>query len=200
MREENKLWWLLALGGIAYLINKDLEREVGVQRRRWEDNYQKVSSSIQYHREKIEAHLADARQLYDFYALTELHFSSTRVADEAYNLRQDCYISRNAIQRSLNLVLTNMNELYQSSKLAGITLEEKNRIHSELQDLKKLKLSLKEDIYQLNDKIESYSQELKRFNHTTHNLKIKIRDNCGFRGLNWYNDRERNSKQRRISS
>ncbi|RME57438.1 hypothetical protein D6779_08670 [Candidatus Parcubacteria bacterium] len=182
------MWWLIpvAVGGTAWLISIALEEEVGVQRRRWNESHQKIEKSIEYHRSNIEKHLLEARKSYDFHLLTDLHFSSMKVADQAYKLKQDALVSQAAIRRSLHSIREKMNSIYKETKIKGINRQKRTQLHEDLQELKTLKNELLKDLKKISSEVNYFGRELKRLNIQTHNLKIAIRDRCGYKGLEWY--------------
>ena len=82
------MYWLIPVGiiGIGALLYSALDNSAGQKRKEWESKYRQVQDDVESHRKNIEAHLARARASYDFYLLTNLHYSSMKVADEAYKL------------------------------------------------------------------------------------------------------------------
>ena len=83
-----------------------------------------------------------------------------------------------------------MEEMYKYSK-TNIPYHEKDKLHTEIAELKKLKNFLYEE--QKRNKEEKYKfiNQVVEFNNETHGLKEYIRDNCGYGGQIWYERKEK---------
>lgn len=182
------MWWLAIpalVGGAAWLIGSALESEAGEQRRKWAKTYVSVQRTVEQHRRNIEAHLASAQSEYDFHRLCDLHFSSMKVADQAYSLKRAGVESKSAVLRSIQKIKTEMQYKYLQSKLRTLASSDRSQIHTELAEMKQLKKTLFDDVSDLNQQISEFASEVQRFNHVTHSLKEAIRT-CGPRGQLWY--------------
>ncbi len=97
------MWWLaipVAVGVAAYLID-ELNEEVGDVRQRWENKKEEVERDLNWHKQNIENHLQQAKNDCDFYELVNVHYSSVKVADEAYKLLMGARDSINAVGQAL---------------------------------------------------------------------------------------------------
>ena len=107
------MWWFIPVGlvGLKLLYDavSDDEREA---RQRWEHKRRDVESSIEKHQSTIEKHCAQAQSSYDFHFLRDLHYSSMRVADAAYQLLDDASSS-----------IAGMNKMLQEAKAQRTLLQ-----------------------------------------------------------------------------
>src|SRR5688572_1074114 len=112
------MWWLipLALGGVAYLISKQLEAEAKTEYVRWQSTYVGVQQQINFHREQIQQHARAAQQELDFHTLCELHFASVKLGNEAHKLFADAVVAKKAIKRSIATIKQSMQDLFHRTK------------------------------------------------------------------------------------
>lgn len=103
------MFWVIApilvFGVVAAIMSSTSEGE-RTARRNWESKREEVKKTVEEHRKNIETHLKQAQQSYDFQFLTDLHFSSHRIADCAYKLLNDARDSFGATIRILNQAFT----------------------------------------------------------------------------------------------
>lgn len=188
--------WLLApigLGVVVKVIYDSISEDEKTARKRWKKKRKQAEKSIKEHRKNIKKHIKQAKKSYDFHFLADLHYSSMKVANSAYQLLDDVRIS-----------------LYGMNKMLKISKEQKSKLQDELENLKKnrdkkalyetieqLKMvnELRKNIFEDRDKIylqkESFLLEVKRLNNQTRELKELIRDRCGNKGREWYNRRQK---------
>lgn len=181
------MWWLIPIGiGVAAAaIIKALDSEAGAERERWNQRYQDTQRDIEWHRKNIEEHLREAQQSYDFRLLTDLHFSSMKVADEAHKLLAGAHASISAIVKALTSAKEQIAQLAEERKSA-IGYKARKAISEEIDGLRKLRTSLFEDKNALTAQRENFLSEVKRLNNQTRLLKEAIRDRTGSRGTEWY--------------
>ena len=192
-------WWVvgaLALFGVGTAavlssVSKD-ERDA---RERWATKHSEAERSVEEHILNIESHLRDAQSSYDFHFLTNLHFSSLRVADNAYGLLRDARTSLATMYQILDKITEQKN--VQKSTLPTANFKEKKEIFSEISDLNKFKSSVLGDLAKVKPQKAHLFSEVKRLNEQTHSLKIAIRDRCGERGRDWFARLEARSLSRR---
>lgn len=190
------MWWLIVPAGIAALtILNALNNEAGRQRKNWQEKHEEIVRLIQAHEEELRDHLQSACAAYNFNALIELHYSSFKVANQAYSLLEDARTSLGAITISI------INARQQSDKLQAALRSassgtRKSEIREEINGLSDLLNDLKRDENQINSERKFMLSEVKRLNIQTAQLKELIRDNCGPKGREWY-DRLEERKRRR---
>lgn len=180
------MYWLIPIGiiGAGALIYKALNDSAGEKRSEWEIKYRQVQDSIESHRKNIEDHLRRAQESYDFDLLISLHYSSVRVADEAYKLLSDSKDSLQAINDALQKAKFKILEL---KTLRSLSSKENYRsISEEIDGLYKLRESLFPDKDALKEQRNNFLSEVKRLNNQTRMLKEAIRDRTGLRGKLWY--------------
>ena len=185
------LWFLglaaVSVGAVAWAYNSVTEEEREA-RRRWERKREEVEKTLEEHQANIQEHIKQAQSSYDFHLLTNLHYSSVKVADSAYKLLGD---ARDSI-RGINTMLMNAKkhklELEAQLQIAkqNKNKEEFSKIISELKQVNEMRRSLFEDKELVSSQKEKFYIEVKRLNQQTSELKNFIRYRCGNRGIEWY--------------
>ena len=197
------MWWLIPVGvGVGLkLIYDAVSKKEREARQRWENKREEVERSIEEHQRNIESHIAQARSSYDFHFLVDLHFSSMKVADAAYQLLED---ARNSF--------AGMSKMLKASKEQRAALQaklEKRKINNDRgairETIEELKMihDLRKNVFADRDKVkeqrEAFLDEVRRLNNQTRELKEFIRDRCGYKGREWYNRLEARKQARRLS-
>ena len=195
-------WW--AIGGLALLgvgtaaILSSVSKEEREARERWAVKHSEAEKTVEEHRKNIEAHIRAAQASYDFHFLTNLHFSSLRVADNAFGLLNDARSSLATIYQILDRIAEQKN--IQKSLLSSTMPQNRKIIFSEISSLNEFKSSVLGDLSKVKPQREHLLSEVKRLNEQTRNLKMAIRDRCGHKGKEWYDRLEARSLSRRISA
>lgn len=194
------MFWLIPVGiiGIGAILYSALEDSAGRKRKEWESKYQQVQNEVESHRKNIESHLAKSQNSHDFYLLTNLHYSSVKVADEAYKLLSS---SNEALSAIGDTLLKSKNKIIELKSLKNFASETKRaEIAAEIESLYTLRESLFPDKDILKSQRDNFYAEVKRLNNQTRTLKEAIRDRTGSKGKDWY-DRlsARVSEKRRFS-
>ncbi len=193
------MWWVLpvvAVGAAAYLIN-ELDNEVSSSKKRWEEKKEEVEKSLDWHKQNIESHLREAKNTCDFHELTSVHYSSFKVADEAYKLLKDAKITLDGINKALKNAKLQRDKLkLNRSKLSS--KEEKKKLTEEINSLIELRKQLFLQKDEITSQREHFNDQVTKFNHRTRELKLLIRDKTGSRGKEWYEKLEerKNAKNR----
>lgn len=180
------MYWLIPVGiiGIGALLYSALDNSAGQKRKEWESKYRQVQDDVESHRKNIEAHLARAQASYDFYLLTSLHYSSMKVADEAYKLLSSSNEALDAIGDTLQKAKEKIAELKPIRDSASGT--KRIEISQEIDSLYKLREALFPDKDILKAQRDNFLAEVKRLNNQTRTLKEAIRDRTGSKGKDWY--------------
>jgi chromosome segregation ATPase len=186
---------IVAVGVVAAIMSSASEGE-RVARRNWESKREEVKKTVEEHRRNIETHLRKAQQSYDFHFLTDLHFSSHRVADSAYKLLNDARESFGATIRILNQAFTKKNEL--KSKLETSDREQKKEYLTEIRSLNDFIGKVLEDKKTMESQRDGLLAEVKRLNAQTAELKAAIRDRCGEKGRDWHQRLEQRAQANRL--
>lgn len=185
------MWWLIPIGVVGVglkLLYDSVSDDEFEARERWENKRIEVEKTIEEHQENIDIHLQQSQSSYDFYFLNELHYSSVKVSNVAYQLLDD---SRTSF-RGINKILK---EAKERKKLLQSKLDKykKEKNYNKIDEIKKeLKMvnDLRRNVFDDRDKLElqkdSFLQEVQRLNHQTRELKELIRDRCGSKGEDWY--------------
>ncbi len=194
------MWWLLPIAGaglaVAAILNavSDSEREA---RQNWEDLRDEVERTVEEHRLNIEEHLAEIEESYEFHVLVDLHYSSFRVADQAYSLLRDAKTSLNAIKRMLDKSRKRKKELKSELDRLGKGNGERKEVLAEIRVINDFRQDLFNDLDEVRDQKQDLADEVQLFNERTRELKYAIRDRCGWRGEEWYERLEERIRRKR---
>ena len=191
------MWWLvpIAVVGAAGAIYAYFDGEAREARTRWEQKRQSVARTIEDHRANIEKHLARARSSSDFRELTDIHFSSHKVADHAYVLLKDARIALETMGRML-VEAKQKREEFERLRQNTRSVEERQRLTVEINMLNDLRQKIFPDKDALKTQRDELLGEVQRLNARTRELKLAIRDRCGQRGAEWYERLEARVRER----
>jgi hypothetical protein len=192
------MWWLVVpLGGLAVAaLLSSAEKEHIEARNRWQRKRTELGQAIDSHRESIERKISSYQPAVDFHHLTGLHFSSARVADEAYQLLRDAGVSLDAINGLLLQSRHKKNSL--ESELRSISSPHLRReIVQEINQMRAFRDGLFKDQEQVKMERNALKEKLRFLNSQTHSLKVSIRDKCGTVGRDWYSRLEARAAARR---
>lgn len=181
------MWWLAvpAVVGAAAVIWSIFDDDAKEAQQRWHTARQEAQRTVEECRSHIEENLAEAQESYDFHFLTDLHFSSFRIADHAYSLLSDSRVSLDAMNRMLVEAKTKRAELKERKKRASSS-DERGDLNKEIQMINELRNAVFPQKDALKQQRNDFHAEVKRLNRQTHRLKVAIRDRCGIRGQEWY--------------
>lgn len=203
MGMEDILWvgGALILGAIGVSIfnaASDEEKESGS---RWKEKRKEIELTIEEHQKKIDKHIDNAQESYDYHFLVELHYSSMMCANSAYKLLDDARDSLSGINKMLK---RSKNEKLNIQKGIDSTSEERNwEGKKEFINEVKMVNELRRGLFDERDKIISQKEKLlsdvKRLNNQTKKLKDHIREWCGDKGRDWYDRLEERRRNRRIT-
>lgn len=197
------MWWLIpvGIGGLATLIYRAVSDEERKARQRWEDTRWDVEQSLKEHSGNIEAYFDRVQRSYNFRVLVDDHYSSMQAANAAYRLLDDARSSENGINKMLKKAKDQRMSLQERLEKAR---KGKNRAlaHDTIEQLKQIH-EIRKSFFEDRDKVKaqkvSFLKEVRRLNKRTRELKELIRDECGSRGLDWYNRLEERTRRRRLS-
>lgn len=191
------MWWLaipVAVGVAAYIID-ELSDEAGRERERWESKREEVEHDLQWHKENIEDHLNEARNTCDFRQLVDIHYSSVKVADEAYTLLKDARVTLNAIGKAIGTARKERDKLKEERRSAK-SKTKREELTKEIDSL----IFLRKSLFSQKDEIEAqeadFKSQVKSLNKQTMELKYLIRDSTGYKGAEWYERLEERRRNR----
>lgn len=196
------MWPLIALAGVVltaigkslyekYFSNKELEAK-----KNWQENVIKVEKYISDQEVKISEYTSRKNSEIDFHTLTNVHFTSMKIADQAYRLFDYSKIYLDAMNRNLKITTERKNKI-NSLFNSKIEYNKKVKLTEELKGLNEMRNQLFDDKDILNSQKISLQTKLKSFNIRTSSLKFQIRDNCGQQGSDWYNRLEQRKENRK---
>lgn len=190
----NIILGVAAVGVGLYILN-ELDNQAGEEKRRWERQRESVYKSIEDHKRHIEQHVEYVQSMYDFHQLVDLHYSCVKVANEAYKLLNDAKKSMDAMYSAINKLKAHRSRLFDDKKLNN-DYEKKKEIQTEINMIKDIIDGLYLELNVIKNDKERFYQELKAFNLKTSNIKYRIRDNTGYKGVDWYNRLQERISQR----
>jgi len=197
------MWWVIPVGigvglKLLYDVVSEEEREA---RERWENKREEVERSIEEHQRNIESHIQQAQSSYDFHFLVDLHYSSSQVANAAYQLLDDARSSFSGMSKMLKKSKEQRSALQEELEEAK---RNKNRqaIHETIEQLKMVN-DLRKNVFADRDTVKeqkaNFLAEVQRLNNQTRELKEFIRDRCDEGGREWYDRLEARRHARRLS-
>ncbi len=197
------MWWLIPVGigvGLKLLYDAVSEEEYEA-RKRWENKREEVERSIEEHQANIKAHIQQAKNSYDFHFLIDLHYSSSQVANSAYQLLDDARSSFSGMSKMLKKSKEQREALQHDLEEAKKNKDRK-KIHETIEQLKMIN-NLRKSVFDDRDKVkeqkDKFLAEVQRLNNQTRKLKEFIRDRCGDGGREWYKRLEARKRAKRIS-
>lgn len=199
------MWWLIPVGigvvGLGLeLLSQSVSEDERRARRNWERKRVQVERSLEEHQRHVETHLYQAQNSYDFRFLTDLHYSSVKVADVAYQSFNDARLSLTGINKMLGSAKQQRTQLQQTLELAKAN-KDKVLIHDTIEQLKiinELRKSLFDDREKVQQQLNDLLAKVKQLNNRTKELKDLINNRCGIKGREWYNRIEARKQQKRL--
>lgn len=183
---------LVAAGAAALHFLSEADREA---RRRRDDAQRDMELSIEEHERRIDRYLQESDSSYRYEELRQFHFSSFKVADQAYQLLQARFTTIRDLKKRIGKLLEFKNELKKQASVAR-SYKERVAIWAELKTCSTQIRELDRYVREEYDIAERFKHKLDHFNHTTHRLKLQIRDHCGWKGQQWYERSEERKRQR----
>jgi 23S rRNA A2030 N6-methylase RlmJ len=162
----------------------------------WESKKEETKKTIEDHQNFINENIKQAENSYNFHYLTEIHYSSMMVGNNAYNLFKDAKKTLNGI-----------NKILSNSKKHKISLQEKISVKGtpNKKDFKEELISLNEmrkGLFNERDIIKKEQEDMmdkvRELNKGTGSLKLHIKNYCGSKGDMWYNKIEDNKKRNEL--
>ncbi len=192
------MYWILAapIAFLAYSIYDRFSNKEKKAKKNWEENRLNVEKRIKEQERKIESYLAYKKTEEDYYNLIDVHFSSMRIADQAYNLLTYSKIYYDAMNRNIKLTSDRKDKILKLFQ-TKIKYEKKLKLTEELEQIKEVRKALFNDKETLNNQTKEFKIKLKEFNKRTSKFKFQIRDNCGVKGKEWFERGEQRKKQRK---
>lgn len=195
------MWPLIAIAGVALsaiggaLYEKYFSDKEKRAKKKWQENRIEFEKYISEQEVEISRYTSRANSELDFHTLTNMHFTSMKIADQAYNLFDYSKIYLDAMNRNLKTTSERKQKilLLFNSK---IKYSKKLKLTDELKEIDEMRIQLFKDKDVLNSQTNSLKTRLKSFNKRTSSLKYKIRDYCGEKGKDWYKRLEQRKKYR----
>ena len=196
------MWWIIPVGIVALKLLHDVVSEDEYRARsNWQAKRVEVEKSLSDHQANIQVHINRAQHSYDFYFLTDLHYSSMNVANAAYTLLDDAKKSLSGINKMLVSAKQQREQLQQTLETARAN-KNKALIHDTIEQLKmvnELRKSVFDDRDNIQHERDRLLAELQKLNHRTRELKDLIKNRCGSKGSDWYYRLEARKQQKRLA-
>ena len=181
------LWWILvplAASAFAEMMNS-VSKEDRRARENWARQHKQIEKSISEHRRNVKHNIKVAQRSLDFHFLRDLHYSSFRIADNAYKLMSDARTSKRTMYRILEEARKRIRSL--NRKLDNEQSVKANQeISEEISEMKEFRSSILQDLQKVESEEVRFKEEVNRLNMQTMELKQAIRERCGRRGREWY--------------
>lgn len=192
------MYWLLAapIAYLAYSIYDKFSSKEKKAKKNWEENRRSVEKKIEEQERKLEDYLKRKKTEEDYYSLIDVHFSSMKIADQAYSLLTYSKIYYDAMNRNIKLTSDRKDKILNLFQ-TKIKYEKKLKLTEELEQIKEVRKALFNDKDTLNNQTKEFKVKLKEFNKRTSKFKFEIRDNCGNKGREWFDRLEQRKKQRK---
>ena len=186
---------IIGVGLLAYkMFNSTEERAYSDFKRKRRE----LERTLEEHEENIRNHIEQAQASYDFHFLTDLHYSSMKVADAAYKTLGDAKIATDAIFRTIRELKKEKSKLevnLEKEKLAK-NKEVIKRIYDELKNINQIRKEIYNEKDALVTQQKGFLEKVRSLNNQTRRLKECIRDKCGSRGAEWYQKRLESRKNK----
>ncbi len=195
------MWPLIAIAGVALsaiggaLYEKYFSDKEKRAKKKWQENRIEFEKYISEQEVEISRYTSRVNSELDFHTLTNMHFTSMKIADQAYNLFDYSKIYLDAMNRNLKTTSERKQKILLLFK-SKIKYSKKLKLTEELKEIDEMRNQLFKDKDVLNSQTNSLKTRLRSFNKRTSSLKYKIRDNCGEKGKDWYNRLEQRKKYR----
>jgi len=195
------IWWIAgaAFVGVVKLVMESFSEDERHARHQWEQTYHEVQRSTAEHRQHIAQHLDSAQQSWDFYVLTDMHFSSMIVANSAWQALANARISQNAIDKGIQKTRREIGQLQQKIN-RETDYQTRGDLINEIKLIRQLLEEFIVEIKTLRIQTRKLYEEVTGLNHQTRALKLAIRDRCGSRGWMWFEQREAHRFRRKSES
>lgn len=196
------MWWIIPVGIVALKLLHDVVSEDEYRAHsNWQAKRVEVEKSLSDHQANIESHINRAQYSYDYRFLTDLHYSSSQVANAAYRLLDDAKKSLSGINKMLVSAKQQREQLQQTLDTARAN-KDKALIQDTIEQLKMVN-ELRKSVFQDRDNIQQERDrlfaELQKLNHRTRELKDLIKNRCGGKGSDWYYRLEARKQQKRLA-
>lgn len=189
---------IVALGVLAYKIFNDDEKRAYSN---FKSKRRELERTLEEHESNIREHIDKAQESYDFHFLTDLHYSSMKIADSAYKALGDAKVATDAVFNTLRDLKNKKTALEMQLieiRLRGDGILNKQnlieRIHNDIKNINQLRKDLFPEKDALLEQQRNMLEKVRSLNNQTRRLKECIRDKCGSRGLEWYQKRLANKK------
>lgn len=177
-----------ALLAAQYYFNNDDERA----RKNWQNKRAETEKTIKDHQAFIDEHLKKAEESSNFHHLTEIHYSSMMVANEAYGLLKDARKTLDGIGTLLSKTIKHKKNLQAQIESKGTP--NKKELKEELNALNQMRKGYFNERDITKKEQDDMLERVKNLNQGTRDLKLHIKDNCGSTGTDWYERMEHKRK------
>lgn len=185
------MWFLIpvaAVGlGLAFLYDSinESEKKASIE---WKNKRQEVEKTLAEHESNIKEYLRRAKSNLQYRELVDYHYSSFKVADQAYALMKNSEVMLKGVEkliRNTNKYRSNLSrEIDEVKRQRNKPLfDEKVKEFKNIEALRKQQIQDKENL--LNE-VEGFKKKLNELNIQTSRIKEKIRTECGQKGRDWY--------------
>lgn len=185
------MYWVIVIGfsvakGIVNILNESASKE----REEWATKHKRQLKQIQEAEIHISKEISPLQKRPDFETLRKLYINSIQTADNAYVLMKGCQKCIAALNEARENTVLNIQDL---NKAKNVNSE------NELNACRTLLKAIKKDREQLIEEYNDMRNKINNLNKQTVIFKEYIRDNCGLRGNQWYENIEKRKRIKKYS-
>lgn len=191
------IWMVPLITAAAAAIHFLSEADREAQRRR-DEAQREMEMSIEEHERRIERYVHESDSSYRYEELRQFHFSSHKVADQAYQLLQSRYATMRDVDKRIFKLRKLKKTIYKKASECT-SRKEQRELWADLKTCSTQLRALSEHRDEESAIADGFKRKLDHFNQTTMRLKYQIRDHCGWQGQQWFDRLEERKRQRNWS-
>jgi len=150
----------------------------------WQNKQQETQKTLEEHQKFIDDNKKNAQESIDFHYLTEMHYSSMLVSNDAYSLLKDARKTLNGIGQLLGKSSKHKKLLQEQIKAKNVP--NKKNLKDELEALNKMRKGLFNERNLIKDEQDTMLKKVQKINGDTATLKLHIKERCGRDGADWF--------------
>ena len=183
---------IVVLGGITIAALLEEEEK---QANNWKSKHKALNNKISKHRNSLNIHIKKAKKKAAFYELNSKYYASVQGGNLLFKELTEAAVTIDKIYQVIHTMKKARNKLYLDIKMEKNSQKKKEMI--ELVKMMPDKINkMYIDFYKMKDEKNCTLNELREINNMTHEFKLKIRDNTGKRGREWFRRLEERKRQK----
>jgi len=185
----------VVVGGIAIIAALFEEEEK--QASNWKSKQKTLNHSIYCHEKRLKKHIKKAKKKAAFYELNNKYYASVQGGNLLFKELAEATVSIDEVYKSIRCIKKAKSNLYFAIKKEKNYQKKKDMI--QLLKIMPDKINnMYLDFYKMKDEKKCILNHLREINNMTHEFKLKIRDNTGRKGRDWFEQLELRKLERQI--